>query len=80
MSIVPLTPGRCPADPEGVAERYCMGSLDKAEALAFEEHYLSCARCASIVEDAEHFTRAMKIAAQRLRPAKAKTSGASGAK
>jgi hypothetical protein len=61
------TSNRCPADPEEVAERYCLGSLPRVDAVAFEDHFLTCARCASIVETADQF-RAMKVAAQRLRP------------
>lgn len=30
---------------QGIAERYAAGTLPEAEAAAFEQHYLTCARC-----------------------------------
>jgi hypothetical protein len=45
-----------------------MGMLAAIEATAFEDHYVGCPRCASIVENAQQYVRAMKTAAQRLRP------------
>jgi hypothetical protein len=47
-----------------------MGTLDRAAAAMFEDHYVICNRCAEIVEAAERCVRAMKAAA-RLRPARA---------
>jgi len=44
-----------------------MGSLDRAEAVVFEEHYVACAQCASIVENTNRYVRGMKAAAARLR-------------
>jgi anti-sigma factor RsiW len=58
----------CPADLEEVVEAYSLGSLDRQAALAFEEHYLACERCASMVADTEDYIRSMKTALQRLRP------------
>jgi hypothetical protein len=62
---------RCPTDPDEVAEAYCMGALDRATAAAFEDHYVTCKTCGEIVEATERYVRAMKVAAQRLRPARA---------
>jgi anti-sigma factor RsiW len=45
-----------------------MGKLDRAERLAFEDHYLSCPRCASVVATSDVYVRSMKTALQRLRP------------
>jgi hypothetical protein len=67
---VPDHTDRCPAEPDEVAEAYCMGTLDRAAAVAFEDHYVICNRCAEIVEATERYVRAMKAAA-RLRPARA---------
>jgi hypothetical protein len=75
---VPLDADQCPADPEEIADRYCMGSLDRAQAVEFEDHYLTCTRCAAIVENTQHFVKAMKAAAERLRsapPKRARTEG-----
>jgi hypothetical protein len=60
---------RCPVDPDEVAEAYCMGTLDRAAAIAFEDHYITCNRCVEIVEATERYVRAMRVTAARLRPA-----------
>jgi hypothetical protein len=58
----------CPPDAEEIAEAYCMDTLDRAQRIAFEDHYFACARCASIVTDTNVYIRAMKTALRRLRP------------
>jgi hypothetical protein len=62
---------RCPTEPDVVAEAYCMGTLERAAAAAFEDHYIVCRRCAAAVQDEETYVRAMRVAAQTLRPARA---------
>jgi hypothetical protein len=57
----------CPADPEAMAESYVMGTLHGTNLAAFEDHYLTCAGCASAVEAAEQYATAMRAAACRLR-------------
>jgi hypothetical protein len=52
---------RCPADPEEVAESYCLGGLARADALTFEDHYATCARCALIVETTVQFMRHLEL-------------------
>jgi hypothetical protein len=52
-----------------------MNTLARADAAVFEEHLLVCSRCRAAVEDAEHYVRAMKIAAQRLRTTKVRAAG-----
>ena len=66
---------RCPAQLSVIAEAYVMNTLGRADAAVFEEHLLVCSRCRAAVEDAEHYVRAMKIAAQRLRTPKARAAG-----
>jgi hypothetical protein len=66
---------RCPAQFNVVAEAYVMNTLARADTTVFEEHLLVCIRCRAAVEDAEHYVRAMKIAAQRLRTSKARAAG-----
>jgi hypothetical protein len=51
-----------------------MGTLDRVAA-RFEDHYITCSTCAEIVEATERYVRAMKVAAQRLRPARAAGGG-----
>jgi hypothetical protein len=58
-----------------IAEAYVMNTLARADAAVFEEHLLVCSRCRAAVEDAEHYVRAMKIAAQRLRSTKVRAAG-----
>jgi len=65
---MPLDATRCPADPEGVAEAYCMDTLDAADAAAFDEHLLVCDKCWGIVEAADECVRATRKAAKRLKP------------
>jgi Putative zinc-finger len=66
----------CPAQLNVIAEAYVMNTLARADAAMFEEHLLVCSRCRVTVEDAEHYVRSMKIAAQRLRTSKARRAGA----
>jgi uncharacterized C2H2 Zn-finger protein len=56
-----------------VAESYVMNTLPRAEEVIFEEHLLTCSRCTAAVEDADHYVRAVKIAAQRLRATTARS-------
>ena len=49
MESVPADTPNCPPDVEDIAEAYCMETLDRPASLAFENHYLACARCASVV-------------------------------
>jgi hypothetical protein len=60
------------------AEAYCMGTLNAADATRFEDHYITCRRCAAIVEDAGLYVRAMQDAA-RLRESRRKTRAAGSA-
>ena len=50
-----------------LAEAYCMGTLATPEAVAFEEHYITCRRCAAILESTDCYIRAMQAAAAELR-------------
>jgi hypothetical protein len=68
-------PEHCPAEPDEVAEAYCMGTLDRVAAIAFEDHYIRCHRCAELVEATEKYVRAMQLAASRLRPTRAASGG-----
>lgn len=56
-----------PKNAELVAEAYCMGTLALPEETAFEDHYITCARCAGIVENTALYIGAMQGAARRLR-------------
>jgi hypothetical protein len=67
MESVPTDPQCCPPDVEEVAEAYCMNTLDHPARLAFEDHYLRCARCATIVASTDEFVRSMRNALEQLR-------------
>jgi hypothetical protein len=58
---------QCPPDVEEIAEAYCMGTLDQTARLAFEEHYLTCRSCASLVGSTDGYIRSMKAALRQLR-------------
>jgi hypothetical protein len=66
---------QCPAQLSEIAEAYVMNTLDRAQAAAFADHLMTCNRCAAAAEDAEHYVRAMKVAAQRLRAPLVRTAG-----
>ena len=59
--------GGCPKDPEEIAESYILGNLSGVALAAFEDHYLTCGRCAGLVEEAAHFVVAMQNALRRER-------------
>ena len=63
---MPLRADCCPADPDEIAEAYCMDALGAAGAATFEKHLLACGECREIVEATEECVRAMRAAAQRL--------------
>jgi hypothetical protein len=57
----------CPADPEETAQQYCDGTLDHAEAAAFEAHYMTCRDCGVAVKEAGEYLRSQKIAERKAR-------------
>jgi hypothetical protein len=42
----------CPPELDGLTKAYCVGTLPRAEAAAFDAHYVACSRCATAVERA----------------------------
>jgi len=67
MESVPTDTPHCPPDVEEIAEAYCMETLNRPARLAFEEHYLVCPQCASVVASTDKYIRKMRTALQRLR-------------
>jgi hypothetical protein len=55
-----MSPFSCPPDPEETAEFYLLGMLSADDAAAFEDHYVMCAACADILENADAFIRALR--------------------
>jgi len=37
---------------EEIAEAYALGTLPMESAVAFEDHYVGCARCAAVLQEA----------------------------
>jgi hypothetical protein len=64
-----LNPECCPPDPEAVSELYLTAALPKAEAIAFENHFVSCPRCSDRLQFTQQFVIAVRRATERLRPA-----------
>ena len=67
MESVPADTPHCPPDVEEIAEAYCMETLDRPASLAFENHYLACPRCASVVASTDEYVRSIRRALARLR-------------
>ena len=49
--FVTLDWSRCPLDVDEIAEAYAMGTLPPELAVAFEDHYIGCAKCAAVLEE-----------------------------
>jgi anti-sigma factor RsiW len=58
---------QCPPDPEAIAEAYVMGTLTADEKTAFEDHYLCCEPCATLLQETAAYVDAMRAAAKGLR-------------
>jgi hypothetical protein len=58
-----------------IAEAYVVNTLARPDAAVFEAYLVECSRCKAAVEDADHYVRAMKVAAQRLRATKVQAAG-----
>jgi anti-sigma factor RsiW len=57
-----------PFDLEEIAEAYVMGTLNAADAEAFEEHYFVCANCATMIHRVAMYVDAKRSAARKLWP------------
>jgi exonuclease VII small subunit len=58
---------KCLVDLEEIAEAYAMGTLPMESAVAFEDHYFVCARCAAVLQEAAEYVEALRGAAGRTR-------------
>jgi hypothetical protein len=57
----------CPPDPEAIAEAYVMATLSAEQKMAFEDHYICCERCATLLQETAVYVEAMRTAAKDLR-------------
>ena len=64
-----LNSKECPADLDGVAESCLLGTLPKDQAIVFEDHYVACTRCATVLEKTAEYLDAVRAAAKQLRSA-----------
>ncbi len=62
-----LDSNECPANPEEVAERYIMGTLSKEQETTFEDHYVACNQCATLLGRTAEHVDAMRAAAKKVR-------------
>ena len=67
ITLLPPEPHECPDNAEVAAEAYILGTLTAEQATAYEDHYLSCETCATVVFKTAHFFDQMNSAAQKVR-------------
>jgi hypothetical protein len=57
----------CPPAPDEIAEAYLMGTLPNEQMAAFEDHYVVCNSCATVVETTATYVDGICTAAKKLR-------------
>ena len=57
----------CPANPEEVAEAYVMGTLQNKRVTAFEDHYVTCSQCATVLQKTAEYIEAMRAVSRKVR-------------
>ena len=65
--VVITDSNNCPPDPEAVAEAYLMGTLSGKQATAFEDHFVACNPCATVLQKTAEYLDAMRAAARKQR-------------
>jgi anti-sigma factor RsiW len=65
--VVIIDSNKCPPDPEAVAEAYLMGTLSREQATAFEDHFVACSPCATVLQNTAEYVDAMRAAARKQR-------------
>jgi anti-sigma factor RsiW len=63
--VVIPDPIQCPDHAEDVAEAYILGTLNAGQAAVFEDHYLGCDACATVLYKAADYVDAMRAAAKK---------------
>ena len=61
-----LHSSECPVDLDEVAQGYVMGTLPTEQAVAFEDHYLACDTCATVLYKTVDYVDAMRAAARKI--------------
>ena len=61
-----MTPNsdECPANPEEIANAYVKGTLPKEQVIAFEDHYVTCEACATVLYKTIDYVDRMRGAAK----------------
>jgi hypothetical protein len=60
-----LHSSECPVDLDEVAQGYVLGTLPTEQAIAFENHYLACETCATVLHKTVDYVDAMRAAARK---------------
>jgi anti-sigma factor RsiW len=55
-----LDPDTCPADPEVVGRDYLLHKLTPEEERVWEDHYITCDRCARVLEEVNAIITALR--------------------
>ena len=61
-----LHSSECPVDLDEVAQGYVLGTLPTEQAIAFEEHYLACDTCATVLYKTVDYVDAMRTTARKI--------------
>ncbi len=60
-----LHSSECPVDLDEVAQGYVLGTLPTEQAIAFEDHYLACETCATVLYKTVDYVDVMRAAARK---------------
>jgi hypothetical protein len=64
-TYMPLDADRCPPDSQETSEEYLRGTLTASDSRIFEDHYITCANCAQVVEQTALFIDSVRRAAEQ---------------
>jgi anti-sigma-K factor RskA len=56
-----------PGQLEEVAEAYVIGTLRKEQVIAFEDHYVTCSQCATVLQKTAEYVEAMRAVSKKAR-------------
>ena len=69
----------CPSATDEIAEAYLIGALTNEQAAAFEDHYVVCNSCATVLENSASYVDVMRAAVKTLRPKPVRAASGSAA-
>jgi hypothetical protein len=77
--VVKLESKQCPAAADEIAEAYLMGTLTNEQMAAFEDHYVVCNSCATVLETTATYVDGICTAAKKLRTEPLRAASSSSA-